>query len=67
MQRTAIGQVAFVNNNRHLEFAPEVSIFIPLNFNMGLNLAAKNQYAVESNKSQYSYFNLAVGFSFLDY
>ncbi len=67
LQRTEIGHVAFENNNWHLGFAPEVGIFIPMNFNMGLNLAAKYQYAVESSKSQYSYFNLAIGFSFLYY
>ncbi len=67
LQRTEIGLVAFVNNNWHLGFAPEAGIFIPMNFNMGMNLAAKYQYAVKSNNSQYSYFTLTVGFGFLDY
>ena len=67
LQRSEIGLVAFSNNNWHLSFAPEVGVYIPVNYNVGLNVSARYDYAVKSNDSTYSNLTFNVGFTFLDY
>lgn len=67
LQRVEIGLVAFENNNWHLGFSPEVGVYIPVNYNLGFNVTARYDYAVESNSSTYSNLTINVGLSFLDF
>jgi len=67
LQRTEIGLVAFSNNNWHLGLSPEVGVYIPINYNVGLNVSARYDYAVKSNNSTYSNLTFNIGFTFLDY
>jgi len=66
-QRTEIGLVAFENNNWHLGISPEIGVYIPINFNLGMNISARYDYAMKSNDSTYSNLTFNIGFSFLDY
>jgi len=67
LQRVEIGLVAFENNNWHLGLSPELGVYIPLNYNVGVNIGARYDYAVKSNDSTYSNLTFNIGFSFLDY
>ena len=66
LQRTDVGLFTVSNNNWHFGFYPEVGVFIPVSFDMGVNVAAKYNYAVAaSNSIDYSYLSLSVGLTWL--
>lgn len=67
LQRTEIGLVALSNDNWHVGFAPEVGVFLPVNYSSGVNLSVKYNYAAESNGSSYSYVSFNIGIAWLDF
>ncbi len=67
LQRTDVGLFTVSNNNWHFGFYPEVGVFIPVSFDMGINLAAKYNYAIGTSDSfDYSYLALSLGFTWLN-
>ena len=67
LQRTEVGLVAISNDNWHFGFAPEIGVWIPLDFSTGLNIATKFHYATKSNDSQYTYVSFIIGLSWMDF
>ncbi len=68
LQRVDVGLFSIQNNNWHFGFYPEVGVYIPVSFDMGINLAAKYNYALGTSESiDYSYLALSVGFTLLNY
>ncbi len=66
LQRVDLGLFSDSNNNWHFGFYPEVGVYIPLSFDMGLNLAAKYNYAIATSDSfDYTYLAFSVGFAWL--
>jgi hypothetical protein len=62
-----VGLFTVQNNNWHFGFYPEVGVFIPVSFDMGINVAAKYNYAVGASDSiDYTYLALSVGFTWLN-
>lgn len=67
LQRTDVGLFTVNNNNWHFGFYPEVGVFIPVSFDMGINVAAKYNYGLGASDSfDYSYLALSVGFTWLN-
>ena len=67
LQRTDVGLFTVQNNNWHFGFYPEVGVFIPVSFDMGINVAAKYNYGLGTDESiDYSYLALSVGFTWLN-
>ncbi len=67
LQRVDVGLFSIQNNNWHFGFYPEVGVYIPVSFDMGINLAAKYNYALGTSESiDYSYLALSVGFTWLN-
>ena len=67
LQRTEVGLFTISNNNWHFGFYPEVGVYIPVSFDMGINVAAKYNYALGTSDSiDYSYLSLSVGFTWLN-
>ena len=67
LQRVDVGLFTVSNNNWHFGFYPEVGVYIPVAFDMGINVAAKYNYAVATSDSfDYSYLTLSVGFTWLN-
>lgn len=67
LQTTEIGLVSFANDNWHLGLSPEIGVYIPVNFNVGINVSARYDYAVKSNDTIHSNLTFNIGLSFLDY
>ncbi len=67
LQRTEIGLIAISNNDWHLGLSPEIGVYIPINFNVGLNVSARYDYAVKSNDTIHSNLTFNIGLSFLEY
>ncbi|GJM28659.1 MAG: hypothetical protein DHS20C17_12940 [Cyclobacteriaceae bacterium] len=66
LQRVDVGLFQVSNNNWHFGFYPELGVYIPVAFDMGINLSAKYNYAVATSDSfDYSYLALSVGFAWL--
>jgi len=66
LNRTDLGLFSDSNNNWHFGFYPEAGLYIPLSFDMGLNLSAKYNYALGTSDSiDYSYLGLSLGFTWL--
>ena len=67
LQRVDVGLFTVQNNNWHFGFYPEVGVYIPVSFDMGINLAAKYNYAIATSDSfDYSYLSLNIGFTWLN-
>ncbi len=67
LQRTDVGLFSLSNNNWHFGFYPEVGVFIPVSFDMGINVAAKYNYGIATSDSfDYTYLALSVGFTWLN-
>jgi outer membrane protein len=67
LQRTDVGLFTLSNNNWHFGFYPEVGVFIPVSFDMGINVAAKYNYGIGTSDSfDYTYLALSVGFTWLN-
>jgi len=65
--RREMGLIAIVDSNWHYGFTPEFGAFIPISYDVGLNLSVRYTYAIKTNNSiNYSYLSLAIGLAFLD-
>ena len=66
LQRTDVGLFTISNNNWHFGFYPEAGVYIPVSFDMGINLAARYNYAIGTSSSiDYNYLTISAGFTWM--
>lgn len=63
--RLEIGTVAFVANQWHLAFAPEIGVIIPINWNARAMLNARYNYGLKANNITLSYWTIGVGIGWM--